>query len=202
MEVHKFVMDHQVVLDISLYNALIGFYAKCGSLDYARELFELMDEKDEVTYGCIISGYMIHGFVDEAINIFREMKRAYLSAWNAVISGLVQNNHHEKVLDLFREMQESGCRPNTVTLSSILPTCSHFSYLTGGKEIHAYAIKRFYDRNVYVVTAVTDVHAKSGFLVGAQQVYDRLKYRSLIVWTANFSLRSSWRWYNGCETFP
>ncbi|KAK3445310.1 hypothetical protein EUGRSUZ_A01207 [Eucalyptus grandis] len=163
MDVHKLVIDCQVQVDISLYNALIGCYAKCGSLDYARELFEEMDEKDEVTYGAIVSGYMVHGFVDKAMGIFQGMKCPGLSTWNAVISGLVQNNHHGEVLDLFREMLDSGTRPNTVTLSSILPTCSFFS------------------------TAIIDTYAKSGFINGAQQVFDRLKGSSLIVWTAIIS---------------
>lgn len=187
MEVHKFVIDHQVEVDISLYNALIGCYAKCGSLDYARELFEEMDEKDEVTYGAIVSGYMVHGFVDKAMGIFQGMKCPGLSTWNAVLSGLVQNNHHEEVLDLFRQMLDSGTRPNTVTLSSILPTCSFFSYLKGGKEIHAYSLKRSYDQNTYISTAIIDTYAKSGFLAGAQLVFDHLKNRSLIVWTAIIS---------------
>ncbi|KAK9291231.1 hypothetical protein L1049_009419 [Liquidambar formosana] len=115
-------------------NAFIGLYAKCGSLDYARELFEEMSEKDEVTSGSIISGYMIYGFVDKAMDLFREMEKLGLSTWNAVISGLVQNNRHEEIFELVREMQASGFKPNPVTISSILPTVSYFSNLKGRKR--------------------------------------------------------------------
>ncbi|GLT92455.1 hypothetical protein SLE2022_102920 [Rubroshorea leprosula] len=185
MEVHQFVVERQIEIDISLCNSLIGLYAKCGSLDYARELFEEMDEKDEVTYAALISGYMFHGFVDKALILFREMKHPGLSSWNAVISGLFQNNQCEGILDLVQEMLARGLRPNVVTLSIIFPTCSYFSNLKGGKEIHAYAVRNNYDHNnIYVATAIIDTYAKLGFLYGAKQVFDQSKSRSLILWTA------------------
>lgn len=187
MEVHRFVNESKVEMDISLCNAFIGFYAKCGSLDYARELFEEMKEKDEVTYGSLISGYMVHGFVDSARDIFHQVEKPGLSTWNAMISGLVQNNYHEEVWDLVRQMQASGFKPNTVTLSSVLPTVSYLSNLKGGKEIHAYAVRSSFDRNVYVSTAIIDTYAKLGFLRGAERVFNQSKVKSLIIWTAIIS---------------
>ncbi|KAJ9184232.1 hypothetical protein P3X46_003979 [Hevea brasiliensis] len=187
MEVHRYLVDNQVEMDISVCNALIGFYAKCGSLDYARELFELMSEKDEVTYGAIISGFMLHGHVDQSLDFFRGMKTQLLSTWNVVISGLVQNKQYEKALDLVREMQVLGFQPNAVTLSSILPALSCSSSLKGGKEMHAYAVKNGYDDNIYVATAIVDMYAKLGYLGGAQRMFDQSKSRSLIIWTAIIS---------------
>lgn len=187
MEVHRFVNENQVKMDISLLNAIIGLYAKCGSLDYAREVFEEMTEKDEVSYGSLISGYMVHGFVDNAMDLFHKMENPGLSTWNGVISGLVQNDHYEGVLDLVREMQASGFRPNAVTLSSVLRSISYYSNLKGGKELHAYAIKSSYDWNIYVSTALIDTYAKLGFLQGAQRLFDQSKGKSLIIWTAIIS---------------
>ncbi|KAA8518831.1 hypothetical protein F0562_016395 [Nyssa sinensis] len=187
IEVHRFVIENKIELDLAICNSFITLYAKCGSLDYARELFEEMSEKDEITYGAIISGYMVHGFVDKAMDLFREMKSPGLSTWNAVISGMVQNNWHEGILDLIREMQRTGFRPNTVTLSTVLPTLSYFSNLKGVKEIHAYAVRNNFDRNIYVATAIIDTYAKLGFLHGAQKVFDQSRDRSVILWTAIIS---------------
>ncbi|KAK4833808.1 hypothetical protein QYF36_011717 [Acer negundo] len=187
MEVHDFIIENKIQMDLWICNALIGLYAKCRSLDYARSLFEEMSEKDEVSYCSIISGHMVHGLVDRAMDLFREMKQPALSTWNAVISGLVQNNRHEGILDLVRDMVTSGLRPNAVTLSTILSMFSYFSNLKGGKEMHGYAIKNGYDRNIYVATAIIDNYAKAGFLTGAQQVFDQSKSRSLVIWTAIIS---------------
>ncbi|PKI62168.1 hypothetical protein CRG98_017541 [Punica granatum] len=191
MEVHQFLINNQVEMDNTLCNALIGLYAKCGSLDYAWELFDDMEEKDEFTYGSIISGYMAHGFVKKGVSIFRQIRTPSLSTWNSVFSGLVQNDQHEKVLELFREMLASGVQPNAVTLSSILPACSYLSNLKGGKEIHSFSVKKCYDQNIYVATAIIDAYAKLGLLKWARGVFDRSRHRSLIIWTAIISAYSA-----------
>ncbi|XP_077213130.1 pentatricopeptide repeat-containing protein At2g37310-like [Tasmannia lanceolata] len=187
MEVHQFIIEAGIEMDASVYNSVIGLYAKCGSLDYARGLFDEMIERDEVSYGAMISGYMNHGFVDKAMELFRQMENPVLSTWNAAISGLVQNNCHTDVPKLVREMQAAGVRPNSVTLASVLPTFSFFSNLIGGKQIHCYAIRNDYDRNVYVATALIDTYAKAGLLRGARNVFVGTRARSVIVWTAIIS---------------
>lgn len=72
---------------------------------------------------------MFHRFVDKAMDVLRDNKKPKLRTWNAVISGPIQNNRHEEALDLIREMQACDCKPNTMTLSNILPTISYFSNL-------------------------------------------------------------------------
>nr|XP_043625134.1 pentatricopeptide repeat-containing protein At2g37310 [Erigeron canadensis] len=191
LKVHQFVIDNDIKMDLPVFNALIAMYAKCGSLDYAKQIFEEMSEKDEISYGSIISGYMFHGFVDKAMNLFREMERPGLSTWNTVISGQFQNKQYETVVDLFYEMQVNGFKPNTVTLSNIFPTLSQLSNLKGGKEIHAYAIRHRYDKNIYVATATIDTYAKLGFLEGAQTVFDQSDKRSVIIYTSLISAYSA-----------
>ncbi|XWS66965.1 hypothetical protein CRYUN_Cryun05aG0245500 [Craigia yunnanensis] len=176
MAVHRFIVENSVEMEVLICNALIALYAKCGSLDYASELFEGMSDKDEVIYGSLIYGCMFHGFTDKAMELFRKLKHPGLSTWNSVISGLFHNKQYDRILDLVWEMQVCGFRPNAVTLSSILPTFLYFSNLKGGKEIHAYAFRNNYDHNIYVVTALIDTSAKLGFLHGAQRVFDQPKY--------------------------
>ncbi|KAL2323313.1 hypothetical protein Fmac_027692 [Flemingia macrophylla] len=187
VELHRFVKESGIEVDVLLSNAVIAMYAKCGRLDYARELFEGMREKDGVTYGSIISGYMGHGFVDEAMHIFRLVENPGLNMWNAVISGMVQNKKFEGVLDLVREMQGSGLSPNAVTLASVLPSFSFLLNLRGGKEVHGYAIRTGYEQNVYMATTVIDVYGKLGYICGARRVFDLSRSRGLIIWTAIIS---------------
>ncbi|KNA21011.1 hypothetical protein SOVF_047070 [Spinacia oleracea] len=186
-EVHKFAVENNIKVDILVCNSIIGMYAKCGSLGYARELFDNMSiEKDEVTYGCLISGYLAHGYIEEAMCLFRKMENPSLSTWNGMISGLEQNNFHEISIDLTREMQGFGFgfRPNSVTVSSVLSALSHFCNLNGGKQVHAYAIRNSFEDNIYVETGLIDVYGKAGFLQGAIHVFDRSRHRSVMIWTA------------------
>lgn len=184
MEVHKYAIEKNIKVDILVCNSIVGMYAKCGSLDYAREIFEEMTERDEVTYGCLISGYLAHGYVEKAMDLIRRMESPSLSTWNGVISGLSQNNLHEMSIDLTREMQNMGLRPNSVTISSVLSALSHFCNLKGDKEVHAYAIRNDLEDNIYVATSLIDAYGKAGFLKGARRVFDRSRHRSVMIWTA------------------
>ncbi|KAI3890358.1 hypothetical protein MKW92_037557 [Papaver armeniacum] len=186
-KVHQLVLDNRIEVDTAVSNSIIGLYAKCGSLEYARKLFNEMAEKDGITYGSMISGYMNHGFVDEALELFREMKTPGLSTWNSLISGLVQNSHHDCIREFLHEMQAIGCKPDSVTLSSVLPTISYFSNLKSGKEIHCYTIRNGYDGCMYVTTGLIDTYARSGFINGAYEVFKRSSLRNVIVWTAMIS---------------
>ncbi|KAF5773040.1 putative tetratricopeptide-like helical domain superfamily [Helianthus annuus] len=191
MKVHRYVLDNEIKIDLPVCNAFIAMYAKCGSLEYAKQLFDEMSERDEISYGSIIYGYMLHGFVDKAMDLFREMDKPGLSTWNAVISGQFQNRQYEAVLSLFREMQICGFKPDTVTLSNIFPTLSQLSNLKGGKEMHAYAIRNIYNKNIYVATAIIDTYAKLGFLKGAEIVFKQSKKKSVIIYTSLISAYSA-----------
>lgn len=187
MRVHQFAAESGVEMDPMVWNSVIGFYAKCGSLDYARSLFDEMPVRDAVSYNAMITGYMAYGFVDKAMDLFYLMESPVISTWNGVIAGLVQNNQHSVALDQVRAMQDSGFRPNSVSLSSLLPTISFFSNLLAGKQVHCYAIRNGCDQSVYVATALIDVYAKAGFLTAARCVFERTKGRSVIIWTAIIS---------------
>ncbi|KAK9154184.1 hypothetical protein Sjap_001664 [Stephania japonica] len=187
MEVHKFIVESEMEADVFIDNSIIGMYAKCGRLDYARESFDAMKVRDEISYGSMISGYLVHGMVDKAMELFREVEKPSLSTWNAVVSGLVQNNQYDDIHKLVHEMQARGCRPNDVTLSSVLPSFSYFSNLKVGREIHCYAIRNNYDCNIYIATALIDIYAKTGGLHAAHRVFRRCGAKSVIVWTAIIS---------------
>ncbi|XP_038979503.1 pentatricopeptide repeat-containing protein At3g12770-like [Phoenix dactylifera] len=73
-QVHSFAIRADLHGEVSLNNALIDMYSKCGSLNYARHIFD--DEswhKDVISWSSMISCYGIHGKGKEAIVLFNEM---------------------------------------------------------------------------------------------------------------------------------
>ncbi|KAH7672014.1 TPR-like protein [Dioscorea alata] len=191
MDVHQFAVEKDVEMDLVVWNSIVGFYAKCGSLQYARRLFEGMPMRDGVSFSAMINGYMNYGVVDQAMILFQRIMNPVLSVWNAVIAGLSQNNRHPDVLAMLHEMQNSGFQPNSVTLSSVLPALSFYSTLLGAKQVHAYAIRNDFDNNIYVTTALIDAYAKAGSLSLANRVFDGNGAGSVIVWTAIISAHAA-----------
>jgi pentatricopeptide repeat protein len=55
---------------------LIDMYAKCGSIEKARELFDKMHQRDVVSWTAMIAGYAMHGCGKEALKLFEQMKHS------------------------------------------------------------------------------------------------------------------------------
>nr|GMD35034.1 pentatricopeptide repeat-containing protein At3g16610 [Ipomoea batatas] len=70
---HGYSIVHGFTTDVSICNALIDMYSKCGKVELARLVFERMYTRDVVSWNAMISGYGIHGRGREAILVFNDM---------------------------------------------------------------------------------------------------------------------------------
>lgn len=66
--------------DISIGNALVNLYARCGKIQEAYLAFEKNDAKDSISWNGLISGFAQSGYCEEAMKIFVQMKRANVEA--------------------------------------------------------------------------------------------------------------------------
>ncbi|XP_042033324.1 pentatricopeptide repeat-containing protein At4g13650-like [Salvia splendens] len=62
--------------DISVGNALVCLYARCGCIQEAHLTFEKMHSRDNVTWNGLISGFAQSGNHEEAMKVFTNMTRA------------------------------------------------------------------------------------------------------------------------------
>uniref|UniRef100_A0A0D9VSP3 Uncharacterized protein n=1 Tax=Leersia perrieri TaxID=77586 RepID=A0A0D9VSP3_9ORYZ len=187
MGVHHLAVDSGLDMDVAVWNSIVGFYAKCGKLKYARELLDMMTKKDSVSYSAMITGYMNNGHVDEAMELFRQANAPGISVWNSVIAGLVQNGRQTDVHWLLQEMIETKVLPNSATLSIIVPSVPSFSTILGAKQAHGYTIRNDYDQSINLVSALIDAYSKAGFLDAAKKLFKLTEHRSTIVWTSIIS---------------
>ncbi|XP_068660393.1 pentatricopeptide repeat-containing protein At1g71420 [Aristolochia californica] len=72
-EVHRHLLAHFPLHDLYLTNHMINFYAKCGCLSHARQLFDQMAQRNIVSWTALISGYNQHGEPDECFRLFARM---------------------------------------------------------------------------------------------------------------------------------
>lgn len=73
MQVHAFTVKFGFQLFLSISNALIHAYSKCGSILGAYECFRSVLEPDLVTWTSIVCAYAFHGLAREATNLFEKM---------------------------------------------------------------------------------------------------------------------------------
>lgn len=71
--VHDYILRKKHSLNVILGTAMIDMYAKCGSVDSAREIFDCMKERNVITWSSMISAYGIHGNGRMALELFSQM---------------------------------------------------------------------------------------------------------------------------------
>ncbi|OMP10154.1 hypothetical protein COLO4_04770 [Corchorus olitorius] len=73
-QIHSLAVKTNYAKNPVVGNALIDMYAKCGRIGDARLVFDLMNERDEVSWNAMISGYSMHGVGLEALKLFQMMQ--------------------------------------------------------------------------------------------------------------------------------
>ncbi|XP_024532206.1 pentatricopeptide repeat-containing protein At3g24000, mitochondrial [Selaginella moellendorffii] len=71
--IHKHILESKHFGNISVRNALITMYAKCGSLKDSKSLFLTMDVKDVVSWNAMIAAYTLYGHDKDAFSLFHRM---------------------------------------------------------------------------------------------------------------------------------
>eukprot|EP01018_Ginkgo_biloba_P019198 Gb_26689 [translate_table: standard] len=73
--VHGYIVKNGFESDVSVGNSLVAMYAKCGSVEIARHLFDKMHQRDVVSWSAMIAGYGINGHGEDALALFNQMQR-------------------------------------------------------------------------------------------------------------------------------
>lgn len=138
---------------------------------------------------CLIDMYSRSNKVDVARQVFDRMESRNVFVWTALINGYVQNGKSDLALVLFHDMQvRYGVEPNKVSLVSILPACSSAASLTGGKQIHGFAIRKELNCEPSLCNALIDMYSKCGSLNWARRVFtDHSFVKDAISWSSMIS---------------
>ncbi|TMX03816.1 hypothetical protein EJD97_013781 [Solanum chilense] len=131
----------------------------------------------------LVDLYFKCGRVETARNIFSMMAKNNVEAWNVMISGHVSAGYYLEALAIYNDMKLAGIKPNAITLTSALVSCSQLGALEHGKEIHKCIIDCKLESNEIVMGSLLDMYAKCGAVSEAIEVFDELPERDLVSWT-------------------
>ncbi|XP_057854814.2 pentatricopeptide repeat-containing protein At1g11290, chloroplastic-like [Cryptomeria japonica] len=184
MNIHQSIMEGEFLSDIMVGNALVDMYAKCGSIDKARDVFDGMPQRDVVSWNAIVAGYTQNGVLDEALRLFKAMPQRDVLSWNVMIAGYAHNGFVEKALETLQQMELAGIKPDSITFASIFQACAKMRALEQGIDIHQSIKDREILSNVVVGTALVDMYSKCGSIDKACELFGKMPQRNVVSWTA------------------
>ncbi|KAL5702320.1 hypothetical protein ACHQM5_027550 [Ranunculus cassubicifolius] len=178
-------------LDVDLYtgNALMNMYCKlqrlrkngrkCRDVD---KVFDEMPQRDfESCYDGLDEVKIAMGSVRK---VFDQMPQRDVVSWNTVIAGNAQNGMYEEALSMVREMGGAKLKPDSFTLSSVLPIFAEYVDVSKGKEIHGYTIRHGFASDVFIGSSLIDMYGNCTRMEDSRQIFDLLPHRDPIAWNS------------------
>eukprot|EP01018_Ginkgo_biloba_P002747 Gb_11036 [translate_table: standard] len=74
VDIHENITRSGFKSDVFVESALVDMYAKCGSLEKARDVFDKMNQRNAISWTAMIGGYAMHGCANEALELFEQMQ--------------------------------------------------------------------------------------------------------------------------------
>ncbi|KAL2227722.1 pentatricopeptide repeat-containing protein At5g56310-like [Sesamum indicum] len=136
-QIHEYVEQKGMELDVILGTALVNMYAKNGSLAKAKQCFYRLKEKNIATWNAMICGLAVHGHVEEAICFFRMLEKEKVMLNDITLLGVLSACCHAGLLDYGRTIFYSMKR-----IYGIEPKLKHYGCMVdllgrGGQVVEA-----------------------------------------------------------------
>ncbi|XP_015961474.2 pentatricopeptide repeat-containing protein At3g16610-like [Arachis duranensis] len=141
-------------------------------------------EMDVYVCTALVDMYAKCGDLFQAQTLFNCMSSRDIVAWNAIIAGFSLHTLHNETMELLVQMQQAGIVPNSSTIVAVLPTVGQANALSQGKAIHGYSLRKMFSDSVVVGTGLLDMYAKCHHLSYARKIFDRMKQKNEICWSA------------------
>ncbi|XP_059667523.1 pentatricopeptide repeat-containing protein At5g03800 [Cornus florida] len=185
-EIHAHALKTGFESNLSVNNALIGFYTKCGSVKDVVTLFERMPVKDVITWTEMVTAYMEFGLVDLAADIFDRMPQKNCVSYNALLAGYCQNGKDLRALGLFCRMVEEGVELTDFSLTSVLNACGLLADTKISEQIHAFVLKFGFRSNDCIEAALLDMCTRCRRMADAVKMFLKLPFsqKSSIIFTS------------------
>ncbi|OIT27553.1 pentatricopeptide repeat-containing protein [Nicotiana attenuata] len=153
-KIHNVVCKNGLESDVFVVAALVDMYSKCKVINDAKQLFDKMPKRDLVT-------------------------------WTVMIGACTECGDPSEALVLFDQMREEGVVvPDKVALVNVVNACAKIGAMHKAKVVHEYIVRNKFSLDVILGTAMVDMYAKCGSVDVAREVFDGLREKNVITWSA------------------
>ncbi|KAH7420891.1 hypothetical protein KP509_13G028100 [Ceratopteris richardii] len=143
--------------NITLGNALIDMYTKCGILTLAREVFNELSVRDVVSWNTLVSGYSRHGHGEAALKCYTQMLQAKVSPSIVTFASILKACGDVGAFEKGEEVHAEILRDGSL------------------------------ERGAVVGNALVNMYCKCGQLIKAQQLFNDLQSQDPVLWNVLIS---------------
>ncbi|KAJ0963381.1 hypothetical protein J5N97_028503 [Dioscorea zingiberensis] len=167
---------------LSLAKACAASLDMLKAMEVHRDVIRLGFAWDLALANCLVDVYGKCGCVEGARKVFDDIPEKDVVSWTSLISSYLGNGLMRDGLRVLNEMVFAGVKPNSVTLSAVLPACSELRALNHGREIHCFAVRNGLADNVFFSSGLVDMYAKCSGVGKARIIFDRIPQKDVVSW--------------------
>eukprot|EP01018_Ginkgo_biloba_P018926 Gb_05127 [translate_table: standard] len=183
-QVHAHIINTGYVSNVFLGSALVDIYAKCGNLEDARNVFDEMPERNDVSWNVMIARYARLGHFQEALKLFSQMQQEGMKAAKftfanvltvcACLSALLHGKQ------LHAHIVRTGFESNVIVGSALVDMYAKCGNIEDARHI----FNALPERDVVSWTAMVGGYIKCGRVDDARHVFDEMPERNIVSWNA------------------
>ncbi|KAL4188936.1 hypothetical protein AMTRI_Chr08g162910 [Amborella trichopoda] len=166
-------------------NALMQMYGRTCELDFARQVFDEMLERDLVSWNTMIGGYVYGENFDKAIRLFERMREEKVTGNEVTVVNVLSACARAKDLRMGRHMNEY-IRAYDVEFNVIVGNAFIDMYAKCGSLEDACAV--FYGmsekRDVFSWNSMVSAYVRHGSIEMARVLFDEMPERNVVSWTS------------------
>ncbi|KAK7392633.1 hypothetical protein VNO78_21077 [Psophocarpus tetragonolobus] len=138
---------------------------------------------DHFVCASLVDMYAKCSVVEDAQRLFERMLSKDLVTWTVMIGAYADCNAYESLV-LFDRMREEGVVPDKVAMVTVVNACAKLGTMHRARFVNDYIGRNGFSLDVILGTAMIDMFAKCGSVESAREVFDRMREKNVISWSA------------------
>lgn len=190
LEHFRWMVNDGVKVNSVVLTSIVPVIGDLRARNLGREIHGLVlkkfrDRKDVAkVHAGLIDMYCKCGDMISGRRLFYSTKKRNAVSWTALMSGYASNGKPDQALRCIIWMQQEGVRPDLIAVATVLPVCTKLKALKEGKELHAYALRRWFLPNVSLCTSLITMYSTCCRLEYSRRVFHVMDKKTVRAWTA------------------
>eukprot|EP01018_Ginkgo_biloba_P013165 Gb_21064 [translate_table: standard] len=175
IKIHEQIFISGFQSNVYVQSALVDMYAKCGSIEKARDVFDEMQKRNVISWTAMIAGYVQNGQAMEALQLFRQMQLAGAkpdqNTFASVLPACANLAALEQGMEMHEDIIKSGFISDIFVENALIDMYAKCGSLDKAHDI----FDNMHQRNVVSWTAMIAGYAMHGCGKEALKLFEQMQ---------------------------
>eukprot|EP01018_Ginkgo_biloba_P018552 Gb_27282 [translate_table: standard] len=181
-QVHANIIKTGFESIVSVGNALINMYGKCGTMDHAHQVLDEMPERDVVSWTSMIAGYALNKHGIKALKLFAHMLGTGTKPSQSNFTCVLSTCTDLRALEYGKQVQTHIIKTGYMSNANVGSVLVNMYAKCGNIDEAGHFFNKMSERNVDFWNAMIVGYSHYGRIDKAQQLFDEMPERNVDSW--------------------